>query len=276
MRDFTGRELVKLSEVKEGDTLEVGVGNRVQSGTYTIKSNIWGLYLEDTTGRVWYLEDDLAVEYEPSLPDEPFLTGIYHPQPTESPVSNPLSEDEMRAFFERMVTTIVGYSKQDGEIKALQSQVAEVNDKLSRMSEYVVRLEAQNQNLKDANHSLQDTLAERDQTITSLKADLNTSQDRLTSVTNDRDSLAADLSRETGRTFDLEAEVRGLKDTISDKDAEIARLSDQLRLVMEDRDNASKLYSDTRDELSEAQRKLRGVEDAIRNVQAAAANVVNF
>lgn len=277
MRDFNGREQVKLSDVKEGDTLEVRAGAvaNLAPGTYTLKPSIWGLRIDEDFA-CFYLEDWPKV-VEPETGEE-YLSGAYPVTPTqEPPVSNsPLSEDEMRAFFERMVTTIVGYSKQDGEIKALQSQVAEVNDKLSRMSEYVVRLEAQNQNLKDQVHAKDATIAERDTRISDLEvenslyseqvANLNS---RISALEGERDNLRSSLEDMTTRSHDLER-------TIEAQSRELFEKAEQLRLVMEDRDNASRLYSETRDKLVEAEAKLRKVEEAIRSTQQAFQNVVNF
>lgn len=266
MRDYTGRELVKLSEVKEGDKLEVrsGVWN-YEPGTYEVVTNVWGdRCIEDTNTRY----DLIQWPYEPTEDGDRYLTGIYA-VPIATPVPSTLSEDEMKAFFERMVSTIVGYSKQAEDLKALVKKVDTLDTALTQMSDRVVGLEADKRNLQAKVNELTNTVAVKDYEITHVHDDLNRANQQVIDLANDRDALKADLNMAKSEIFEIEAENTDYANRVHDRDEEIGRLKDQLRLVMEDRDTASKLYSDTRDELAEANRKLSGVQAAMQSVQEA-------
>jgi hypothetical protein len=267
MRDFTGRELVKLNDVKEGDTLEVRAGamQGVEPGTYNIQKGMWGFRI-DTGNSVHYLED-WPYEYD-SNDDVIYLNGVYRPEPKE-PVAMPtttLSEDEMRDFFARMVSTIVGYSKQAEELKGVQAQIAELAEKFSRQSEYVIRLEANNQNLKDQVAELTSQHVLKNTEIVDLKAERDLYVEQNANLHEQVKQMQVEMDLQHTRLVEA-LDTNDAKDRdIQDRDHRISELQEQLRLVMEDRDNTSALYSETRDKLAESERKLRGVEDAIRNV----------
>lgn len=269
MRDYTGRELVKLSEVKVGDKLEVGNGVRnYEPGTYKVVSNVWGDYCIENNDVRYNL---IQWPYEPTEDGDRYLSGVYSaPQPKEVPATPAtLSEDEMKAFFERMVSTIVGYSKQAGDLKALADKVATLDTALTQMSDRVVGLEADKRNLQAEVNQLTHVVSAKDYEITRIRGDLDQANQSVTDLTNDRDALKADLAMAKSEINEIGVENANYANKVHDRDEEINRLKDQLRLVMEDRDAASKLYSDTRDELSEANRKLSGVQAAMASVNEA-------
>lgn len=272
MRDFTGRELVKLLEVKEGDTLEVraGASQFLNGGTYTVERGNWGLLIKEKDGGHVHYLDYMPQEFDPSMPDEPYISGVYHPETPvtqePAPMSTTLSEDEMRDFFARMVSTIVGYSKQAEELKGVQAQIAELAEKFSRQSEYVIQLEARNQNYSDQITAYQGKLSDRERTISDLTAERDLYVEQNANLHKEKLYLDDELEATRRDVDNFRDKYQGSQVVIEDKDHRISELQEQLRLVMEDRDATSALYSETRDKLSESERKLRGVEDAIRNV----------
>lgn len=277
MRDFTGRELVKLSEVKEGDTLEVRTGavNYLDGGTYTVEKGIWGLVVRGKDGVAQHYLDYMPQRFDDD--GAAYIEGVYYPQTEEPTVSNsPLSEDEMRAFFERMVTTIVGYSKQAEELKAVQDNLAELNEKFSRQSEAYVRLEAHNQNLQNQVHQLDEVIRGKNKQLDDVTAERDLyveNNAKLHRDIADRDVEIAALKE------DKESYIRANDDlarTLEDRDREVAEKNEQIKLIMSDRDEASRLYSETRDKLVEAERKLTAIQNLFRSTQESLGNVVNF
>lgn len=209
---------------------------------------------------------------------------------------SPVTENDMREFFERIVSTVVGYSEQSKKIDDLSSQIEQINGRLSNVITDNQRLRVENDGLKatvnekanaitymegelakqkketeDAWNLVRETEDERNKAREEgqqARREVNETQDKLTAVTQDRDSLTTRLDSEGRRRQEVEAQVAQCRETIAEKDRKIVELETNYKESESMRDYLKNELDHWKHEHGSAQEKLKAVQDKMEALRS--------